>query len=247
MKTLILLLTLLSSLSLFAQVPPEVKSLWEKRDDRASLEAALVKLENSPLNKETLVMLTRGYFLLGDAHLTDKEQKMKAFEKARHYGEKGMEGKSIDAITVEDVDILYWSAASLGKWSKANGIMSSLKYKNQILSMIRKVESLKPDFFHGAVPRYWGSFYALAPSIAGGDMVKSKDNFKKSIAMAPESLTTRVLFAELYWAEEGNKKEYKKELEAVINAPEGIAELRPENNLEKKKAKRMLDNIADYF
>ena len=113
--------------------------------------------------------------------------------------------------------------------------------------MIRKVEALKPDFFYGAVPRYWGSFYAIAPSIAGGDMVKSKENFKKSIAMAPESLTTRVLFAEYYWAEEGNKKEFKKELETVVNAPEGIAELRPENNLEKIKAKKMLENIGDYF
>ncbi len=239
--------------------------LWQKRDVKESLEESISKFEHAlsgdPKNLEILTYLTRGYFLLGDAHIDDSDQKKIKFDRAREYGERGLDTneaykkrkdkddaeKAVEELTLREVEILYWSAASLGKWAKANGVFSSLKFKGQILASIKRIERLNPKFFYGAVPRYWGSFYAVAPGIAGGDMKKSKKAFDQAIAQAPECLANRVLLAELYWVKQDNKKEFKKELQLVLASPNGPKELEPENMLEKKKAEKLLEKEDDLF
>ncbi len=238
---------------------------WESRDEKESLEESISKFElalsGDEKNLEIMTYLSRGLFLLGDVFTEDTELKKIYLERAKDYGLKGLmtnedfqkrekkEGieKAIRELDLREMEILFWTAASLGKWSKANGVFSSLKFKAQIIEMIKKVEELNPKFFHGAVPRFWGSFYAVAPSIAGGDMKKSKKYFEEAIAEAPESLTSRVLFAELYWVKEDNKKEFKSELEFVLKAPDAPADIAPENRMEKRKAERLLNKIDDLF
>ena len=242
----------------------EALRLWQKRDDQQSLEESLSKFEHvhaaNPQDLDTLIYLIRGYFTLAELHLDNKDLKMRNFEKAKSFGEKALELNpdykkikdddlqgAIAKLSKKEVPPMFWMAAALGKWAKLNGVMASLKYKSQILAMIRQVEKLWPDFFHGAVPRYWGGFYAVAPRIAGGDMKKSKENFKKAMLVAPEYLGTKVLYAELYLTEEDDKKEFKKQLEEVLAASDGPAELQPENRLEKKKAEKLLEQIDKLF
>lgn len=242
----------------------EALRLWQKRVDQQSLEESLSKFEHvhrsMPEDLEILTYLTRGYFTLAELHLTNDDLKKKNFEKAREFGERGLATNpeyqkkaskdiedAIEKLTDKEVPVLFWTAASLGKWARLNGVMSSLKYKGQILAMIKRVEKLRPDFYYGAVPRYWGGFYAVAPSIAGGDMKKSKKNFKKAMKVAPEYLGTKVLYAELYLVKEDEKKEFKKQLEEVLAASNGPEEIAPENMLEKKKAERLLEKTDDLF
>ncbi len=242
----------------------EALRLWQKRDDQQSLEEALSKFEKvhetHPENLEILTYLARGYFILGELHQTNDDLKKRSFEKAREYGEKGLKlnkdykkyadddiEKAIDKLTEKEMPVAYWTAAALGKWAKLNGIMSSLKYKDQILGIIKRVGKLKPDFFYASVPRYWGGFYAVAPGIAGGDMKKSKKKFKEAIKKAPEYLGNKVVYAELYLVEEGEEKEFKKVLQEVISSSNGPEEISPENFLEKRKAERLLEKKDDLF
>lgn len=243
---------------------PEAMRLWEKRADPEALAEALSKFElmhvADPSDPETLLYLSRGHYLMGEFHVGSKDHKMRIFEKGKHYGEKGMatnaeykkkadqdKEKAIATLTEKEAPLAYWTAANLGKWSKLNGVMASLKYKDEILGLISRVEKLQPDYFYGAVPRFWGGFYAVAPGIAGGDMKKAKKKFEQAIAMAPEFLGNRVLYAELYWVEKGNKKEFSKELEAVLAAPLGPQEIAPENTLEKQKAQELLNQKKKLF
>jgi len=242
----------------------EAVRLWQKRVDQQSLEESLSKFEHvhqtNPNDLEILAYLSRGYYLLAELHHTNDDLKKKTFEKARDFGQKGMETnpeykklaekdveKAIEKLTEREVPVMFWAAAALGKWAKLNGIMSSLKFKDQIVATIKQVEKLNPNFYYGAVPRYWGGFYAVAPRIAGGDMKKSKENFHKAMEMAPEYLGTKVLYAELYLTEKDDKKEFKKQLMEVIAAPNGPADLEPENILEKKKAEMLLEKIDKFF
>jgi tetratricopeptide (TPR) repeat protein len=237
---------------------------WDKRDVPENLKAAISELEKLheavPKDRELLLYLSRGHFLMGEYHTEGKEEKMKMFEKSKNYGFQGLEvnpefaelkndkiEKAITKINEEGAPLAFWTAASIGKWSKLNGILSSLKYKDQMLALIRRVEELKPDYMYGAVPRFWGGFYALAPGFVGGDMKKSKQNFKKAMEMAPEYVATKVFYAETYLVEEGEKKEFEKVLNEVLAAPEGPKEIQPENRLEKIKAERLLKNIKDLF
>lgn len=242
----------------------EGKRLWGNRVEESTLQEALSKFElalaGNPTDLETLTYLTRGHYLLGDLHLTNKDLKKRSFEKARDFGEQGLKlneaykqladkdiEKALEKLTEKDVAIAFWTAAALGKWAKLNGILSSMKYKNQILATIKQVEKMRPNFYYGAVPRYWGGFYALAPGIAGGSMKKSKENFKKAMEVAPEYLGTKVLYAEVYLTEKDEKKDFKAILLEVLAAPNGPEEITPENILEKKKAERLLEDIDKLF
>ena len=255
-----LLIALLVTAEAFAGISPEAMENWKKRDNKENLAKAVQLIEASPKDLESLTYLTRGYFLLGEMYTKDDDEKLKIFEKAKKYGDEGMSlneefkklkdkdiVKAIDVLTLKEIDILYWAAASLGKWAKTNGVMSSLKYKSQILSMIGKVEKLNPDYFYGAVDRYMGGYYAIAPGIAGGDMDKSKEHFKKAMAKAPENLGSKVFYAEVYLTKEDEEKEFEKVLNEVLAAPNGPEEIAPENIMEKRKAQELLNRKKDLF
>jgi len=117
-----------------------------------------------------------------------------------------------------------------------------------VKAMIERVQALQSDYFYGAANRYWGAFYAIAPSFAGGDLNKSKQNFDQSIKIAPEYLGTKVLYAENYLTKKSLKKEFEEVLNEVLASKhDKHAELGPENTIEKKKAQRLLDKKDDLF
>lgn len=267
---ILMLLSLTLNLA-WAQDPAlrtDALKFWEKRDKVESLREAIKKFEElhkaAPADTEYLVYLTRGHLIMGDYYVSSKDDKLKQFEKAFSYGDKALETNpeyaarvkkndevkhAVEALGVNEVPQMYWTAASLGKFAKANGILASLKYKNKILSLISRVEKLRPDYFFGAVDRYWGSYYAAIPSLAGKDLKKSKKHFEKSIQMAPEYLGTKVLKAEIYSVEKDDKKEFRELLNEVISDTkhDSHPEVGPENRLEKIKAKKILGSEGDYF
>ena len=245
----------------------QAMQLWKQRHVLESLQQSLSILKDlhaaKPDDLEILIYLTRGHYLMADAHLENADEKKKVFEQAASYGEMGMAlnadfkasvekdedvEKALKHLTLKEVPIIYWTAASLGKWAKMTGIAAALKYKTRIKAMIEKVETLQPDYFYGAVPRYWGGFLAVAPSFAGGDINKSGKKFDESISMAPNYLGTKVLKAELYWTKKSDEKAFVKELETVLATKTDIVpDLMPENVLEQRKAKKLLSQKSDLF
>ncbi|HXH30711.1 MAG TPA: TRAP transporter TatT component family protein [Bacteriovoracaceae bacterium] len=242
----------------------EALRLWEKRDNLDSLQEGLSKFEMAQTDGdlEVLTYLSRGHFILADLHLDNAALRKRHYEKGYEFGVKGlhtnpeftklMEKKdsveqSLDVLTVKEAEILFWSAVSLGKYAHESGLFSKIKHKDQILAMIRKVEKLDPKIHHGGVPRFWASFYALAPSVAGGDMKKSKKYFEEAIQVAPEYLGSKVIYAEVYHTSQDDKKSFKKVLLEVLAAPNGPTDLVPENILWKKKAEKLLANEDDLF
>lgn len=242
--------------------------LWQKRDVKESLAEAITKFEQlhkaAPADTEILVYLTRAHFIMGDSHSSDKDDKLKHFEKAFGYGDKALatnveysarlkKGDEIEhavkALTISEVPQMYWTAASIGKFARATGIFASMKYKSKILALISHVEEKQPAYFYGAVYRYWGSYYSVIPGIAGKDLKKSKKNFEKSLAMASEYLGTKVIMAETYYVEKEDEKGFKKILNEVLadTTHDNHPEIGPENRMEKIKAKKLLEKTDDLF
>lgn len=251
-----------------ATLKVDALKLWQKRDDRASLVEAITKFEQlnkaNPQDAEILLYLTRSHFLMGDSHSKDKAEKISHFEKAMNYGDaslalnpeyasrlkKNDELKhQMNALTLAEVPQMYWTLASIGRYAKTNGILSGLKYKSKILALLTRTEDLKPDYFYGAVPRYWASYYAVIPGFAGKDLKKSKKYFEKALELGPEYLGTKVLQAETYYVEKEDEKAFKALLNEVISdsTHDNHPELGPENRLEKIKAKKLLDSASDLF
>ncbi len=251
-----------------ASLKAEADALWAERGDRAKLEAALTKYEQAyasdPTNREVIVQLTRGWYFLGDAHISEKQAKLDTWNESIGWGKKCMalnadftamlekgdedEASSVSATTADDIPCMYWMATALGKWAKLNGIAKSLKHLPTVKAFIGKVSGDAPDYFYAAGDRYWGAYYAVVPSFAGQDLDKSKAHFEKSIAAAPDYLATKVLMAENLAVKKQDRAMYEKLLNEVVAADaNAIPDIAPENAIEQAKAKDLLGRADEFF
>lgn len=256
-----------------AALVQEGEAHWENRADRAELEKAIDAWERAtaanPNDCETLSKLTRAYYLLADGHVQfdgegGKAKLLQAHEKGMAAGERALVAcspgfkqkvesgaKMEDALSEVDkagVPALYWYTSNLGKWANAQGLATTLKYKNKIKKQIEHILSVDEHYFYSAPHRYLGVIYAKAPAIAGGDMSKAADHFEKSIGHSPNYLATTVLWAEFYATKAEMKDKFKEKLEWVLKQPDDvIPELKAETQVEKRKAKRLLEQIEEKF
>lgn len=246
----------------------EADALWNERGDKAKLQAALAKYEQvhgmNPSDRDVAGKLLRGWYFLGDGHETDKAARISAWFTAIEWGKKCLainteftallakgdedESTAARAFTVADVPCLYWTSSSLGKWAKASGLTTTLKHLPTVKAYMTRVGELDPTYFYNGPDRYWGAYYAVIPSFAGQDLVKSKAHFDKAIAAYPNYLGTHVLLAAEWAVKTQNKAEFEKELNWVIAAPaDSIPEIQPEMEAEQRKAKALLASQGDYF
>lgn len=246
---------------------------FAERGDEARLREAIAKWEQAvklkPSDWETYAKLARGCYFLADGHLSfqlpDKEGEFLAtYERGASFAELGMAALSPDfeqlrisgtkieisvaAVPRAGVPLMYWYAANLGKWAKFKGLMTTLKHKDKAFKIIGRVLSMDPEFFYGAADRYFGAFYSVAPSYAGGDVDKSKAHFDASIKRAPAYLGTYVLMAENYATKMQDRALFDKTLKFVLEAPEdGLPDVIPEARAEKKKAENLLKKADEFF
>ena len=243
-------------------------ALWEQRTEDAQLTAALEKFEAAynanPTNRDAAIVLTRGWYWYGDVKVSDDEAKLAAWDTAVKWGghcmavnadftellKKGDENEktAISAMTPDDVGCLYWTASALGKWAKLHGFGTLLKHKETVKAYITRVGELDDDYFFAGPDRYWGAYYAVAPSFAGGDLEKSVTHFDKSLGAQPEYLGTKVLKASLYATKMQDAELFDQLLDEVLAAdPDAIPELGPENRAEQAKATDLKANKSDFF
>jgi tetratricopeptide (TPR) repeat protein len=253
----------------------EGDAAWAARADRAKLDEAIARWEEAVKLKsddwESYAKLSRAAYLVADGYLffdmdkgdKEKEAFLAMHEKGIAYAEQGLRALSPeyekkvesgvatqDAIMVLDrtaVPLMYWYDVNLGKWAKTKGTDEQLKHKDRIFGIMSRVYELDPAYFFGAPDRYFGSYYAVAPSFAGGDVNKSKEYFDKSLKLAPNYLATHVLVAELLAPKLQDRDLFDRSLKLVLDTPANVLpEVEAEAIIEKKKAERLL-KLADEF
>jgi hypothetical protein len=132
---------------------------------------------------------------------------------------------------------MYWYSTNLGKWGNAQDITVVLRYKDRIFNVMSRVLELGPDYFHGAADRYFGAYYSVAPTFAGGDLDKSWAHFQESLKLAPNYLATYNLIAEFYAPKKQDGALFDQMITFVRNAPiDAIPGLEAEAAVEKRKA-----------
>ena len=242
-------------------------ALWEQRDDAEKLKQALAGYEQVAAtnpSREVLLKLVRGYYFLGDGHLSEMDDKLAAWDTAITYGKQCMglneefkalvekgdetEGTAARVLTIDDVPCTYWTASALGKWGKAEGLTTILKYKDIIKAWMEQVEVLDPTYFFTGPTRYFAAYYSALPSFAGQDLPQSQELFIKAIEANPDHFGNRVLYAD-YWATRTQDVAvFDEQLTYVLNAdPEVIEGLGPEQRAEVRKAEALMAKKADLF
>jgi tetratricopeptide (TPR) repeat protein len=242
---------------------------WNNRTSAEEIKAAIAAWEKAAGDEskdvELLVKITRGYYFLADGYLRSNEKDYLAMmDKGVKWGERAMiaaspefekkmrEGakypEAVKSVGKEGVAAMYWYASSLGKWAKMKGFAVLLGQKDNVKATMDRCLQLDPNFFYGGPHRYFGAYYAIAPSFAGGDLEKSKVHFKKSLEIEPNYVGTKVLWAGELAVKQQDEETFEKLLNEVLAAPDdAIAELKPEIQVEKQKAKELLAQKDDLF
>ena len=237
------------------------------RGTKEGLQGTLDKLEAvlaaAPENQDALILLARSYYFMADGYTDDAEAKNVLFEKGVTLGERAMAAdpafkaqidkgvKPADAVTAlqkDDQMAIYWTASSLGKWARGKGFSTIVKYKGYIAKMMTHCLELDETAYHGGPPRYWGAFYSIAPSFAGGDMDKSKEMYERALKLSPNNFATYVLYADSYARKVQDRALFERLLKTVIDGdPASLPGMEPEQAVEQRKAAAFLKNIDEYF
>jgi hypothetical protein len=158
------------------------------------------------------------------------------------------------SFTKDDVPCVYWTASALGKWAKLTSFGTLLKNKDLVKAWITKVDELDDVYFYTASTRYWGAYYAIAPSFAGGDLGKSKVYFDEAIAANPGHFGNRILLAEAWATKQQNETPvealnvFDEQLTYVLsNCANNLDGLEPEQEAEQRKANALLGKRTELF
>ncbi len=255
-----------------AQLVADGDALWQERSDELKLRAAIATWTAAIGVKQdddaTYAKLARASYLLADGFLSFDAAKVDEYlathEQGQAFALRGLSAFSADfekrlasgakiedaaaVLTKDAVPLLYWFDVNLGKWAKFKGISTTLKHKDRIFRVMKRIAELDADYFYGASDRYFGAFYAVAPSFAGGDVEKSRQYFESSTKKAPYYLATHVLIAENYAPKVQDRALYERELKFVLDTPaDSLPDVIPEQQIEKKKAERLLKQIDEKF
>lgn len=245
---------------------------WAERGTEARLRAAIAAWEQvvaaNPSDHETLTKLSHAYYFLADGYLSFDEahqpEMMSTFEKGTQAAEHALMALSSDfaqrmqagtrieeAVSILDrsaVPALYWRSANLGKWASAQGFATLLSYKDEIRAVMTRCLELDANYFYAAPHRYFGAFYARAPSFAGGDLVRSKEHFEQSLRFAPNYFATRVLYAQDYAVKAQERATFDAQLAYVLaHQPSELPDAEPENTVEQHKARDLQARAGDLF
>jgi hypothetical protein len=244
---------------------------YAARADRAQLETAIAKYAAAVQLKDddwqTYEKLSHAYYLLADGWIyfegdAKKTELLATYEKGYTAAQRGLAALSPeleqrlatgvdlkDAVALIDapgVGLMYWYATNLGKWGNTQDITVVLKYKERIFNIMTRVESLDVNYFHGAPLRYFGAYYAIAPSFAGGDLDKSWAYFQRAIEHEPKYLATYNLIAENLAPKKQDEAMFDDAINKVLAAPlDAIPGLEAEAAIEKKKAELLKKRRAD--
>jgi tetratricopeptide (TPR) repeat protein len=245
---------------------------FEHRDDEAQLRAAIdawtQALAADPSDWQLWARLSRAQYFLADGHMafdtardaettamyqtaiTSAERSLQVY--SPEFARRMNAGERIEtAVAILDrnaVPALYWRSAALGKWARRDGFATVLAYKDEIRAIMTRCLELDRAYFYAGPDRYFGAFFAVAPTYAGGDLNRSREHFEYAISQHPGYFGTHVLYAVEYAVKMQDRALFERELRLVIDGdPDTLPDVRPENLAEQRKARDALARIDELF
>ncbi|MEA1881946.1 MAG: TRAP transporter TatT component family protein [Candidatus Marinimicrobia bacterium] len=245
------------------------QSYWEKRVNPEEAEMARLFLSKAynldPNNGEVSALYSRachfmGYYIEDDPVKSDSLflEGMKTawdFILATNAYQEGFaltDGDSIAKMiggienTPQDmIPVLYWWMANYSRFLVTKSVMERLAQRDIIETALHRILALNPSFFYHGANRIFGGIFARLPGV---DLNHSENNFEKSITGSPNYLGTFVLRAQYLHTKSGDREQFVKDLQFVLNAdPTLIPEVSPENLIEQEKARKLLEKEEFLF
>lgn len=156
---------------------------------------------------ETLALLSRTYFLLGDVRATTDDEKLAAYARGRELGQRAVE------LGPRSEEAHVWYAINTGRWGQTKGVMRSLFLLPTVREELDVIFSLNPRSVRGHALA--GNVFFEVPALLGGDRKKAEEHYRKALAIDPRFTVVRIDLARLLNAS-GRQAEARRELTRVV-------------------------------
>jgi len=168
-------------------------------------EVALPAIAPDELQTRSYVLnrLAQGYFELGMAYLTDRDEQEAAYSKGKDYALESLrlnpmfveaEKESFRAAlsSASDVKAIFWYGNNLGRYLNFHPLIAVSGGMKDVQASFERALELDPTYLGGGPWRALGSFLAQVPPFMGGDTVQARAAFENAIAAAPQFLENYV-------------------------------------------------------
>ncbi len=154
-------------------------------------------------------------------------------------------GEAVAQTTIEDVPLLYWTAAALGSTIGLSmddpGMIIRLP---QVGAMAFRISELQPDFMDGAAYELLMIYESSRPAMMGGSVALAKHYYEQALTYSQgKSAGLFVSYGEGICVQEQDREGFIEMMERALEVKAGGYI----NHLSKRRAKWLLDRIDDYF
>jgi tetratricopeptide (TPR) repeat protein len=182
---------------------------------------------------ETLIELSRVWYVYGDLRATSDDDKLAAYDRGREIGKRAVE------LAPRDWQAHLWYAINTGRWAQTKGVVRSVFLLPTVREEIDAILTLNPRAAAGHALA--GNVSFEVPTLLGGDRAKAEEHYRKGLAIDPTYTVIRVDLARLLIAQ-SRYADARKELQRVLaeQAPTSIADWTVKDA---PRARKLLEHI----
>ena len=224
-------------------------------------------IEAYPHNEELLVAGSKAYSSYAALFMEqDREKAKRLYLKAKQYGLRALSkrrefrevlSKPLDQFEPclkgfgkKDVPALFWTVSAWGSWiSLSTDSVEAMAEVPKVICLMQRVLELDEGFYYGGPHLFMAVYHLSRPKAYGGDPERAHRHFEKAFELSKEKLLmAHVLYAKYYARQTFDRELFVTTLEKVLNTPaDEVPELTLLNTLAKQQAKRLLEEVNDYF
>jgi tetratricopeptide (TPR) repeat protein len=238
---------------------------------RDAMPASLVQLDGFIVAAPDDKLILRGaeaYFGYANAFVedTDKKRASLLYLKARDYGfqvlkrnksfAKAVDGPApafkemLKGFGAGDVPALFWTGNSWLSWIALNlDNPEAVIDIPKAVALLERVVEVDEAYYYGSAHAALGAYYAAQPKMMGDNTKNAKQHFDRAFEISGgKFLFMYYLYAKFYAYQIQDKDLFVTTLQMIIDTPaEKFPDMAFANEVAKKKAKVLLDNIDMYF
>jgi tetratricopeptide (TPR) repeat protein len=182
-------------------------------EDPTRIDSARTILETAAATKptaDTLIELSRAWFLTGDVRARSDSDKLAAYDHGREAARRAI------AVAPSNDLAHLWLAINTGRYAETRGRAAGLGMLPSIRESSDTVLRLNPRNVDGLILA--GGILANVPRLMGGDRGKAETYFRRALEIDPHKTAARIELAELY-IDLRRWPDAKRELQQIVDEP----------------------------
>ncbi len=154
-------------------------------------------------------------------------------------------GQAVAVATVEDIPLLYWTAAALGLAIGLSKDRPEMIIRlPQVGALAHRATELQPDYMNGALYELLMAYEASRPAMMGGSLALAKHYYEVALSYSQgNSAGLFISYGEGICVQEQDREEFVAMMERALAVKAGGVM----NRMARKRARWLLKRIDDLF